>query len=86
MGTIQCSTQCAYGQYVDFTHALHCANGGFTLIKHERMRDTFANLMSEVCYDVEIEPKLQSLQGESFVNKSTTTDEDARLDVKAYGL
>ena len=42
--------------------------------------------MSEVCFGVEIEPKLQSLQGESFVNNSTTTDEDARLDVKAKGL
>ena len=43
-------------------------------------------IMSEVCYDVEIEPNHQSLQGESLVNNSTTTDEDARLDVKANGL
>ena len=55
-------------------------------MKHGEIRDTFANLMSEVCYKVEIEPKLQSLQGVSFVNNSTTTDEDARLDVKANGL
>ena len=53
---------------------------------HNEIRDTFANLMSEIWFDVEIEPKLQSLQGESSVNNSTTTDEDARLDVKAYGL
>ena len=53
---------------------------------HNEIRDTFANLMSEVCFDVEIEPKLQSLQGDSFVNNSTTTDEDVRLDVKANGL
>ena len=55
-------------------------------MRHNETRDTFANLMREVCFDVEIEPKLQSLQGESFVNTSTTTDEDARLDVKASGL
>ena len=55
-------------------------------MRHDEIRDTFANLMSEVCYDVEIEPKLQSLQGESFVNNSTKTDESARLDVKANGL
>ena len=42
--------------------------------------------MSDVCFDIEIEPKLQSLQGEKFVNNSTTTDEDARLDVKTNGL
>ena len=46
------------------------------------MRDNFANLMSEVCYDADIEPKLQSLQCESFVNNSTATDKDARLNVK----
>ena len=48
------------------THALHCAKGGYTHLRHVEIRDTFASLMSEVCYDVEIEPKLQSLQAESF--------------------
>ena len=42
--------------------------------------------MNEVCHDVEIEPKLQPLQGESFVNNSTTTEDEARLDIKANGL
>ena len=55
-------------------------------MRHYEIRDTFANLMSEGCYDVEIDPKLQSLQSESFVNNSTTTEVDARLDVKANGL
>ena len=55
-------------------------------MRHDEIRDTFATLMSKVCFDVEIEPKLQSFQGESFVNISTTTDEYARLDVKANGL
>ena len=55
-------------------------------MRHNEIRDTFATLMSEACFDVEIEPKFRSLQGESFVNNSTTTDEDAQLDVKANGL
>ena len=55
-------------------------------MSNNEIRDTFATLMSEVCFDVEIEPKLQLLQGESFVNNSTITDEDARLDVKANVL
>ena len=38
--------------------------------------------MNEVCHDVEIEPQLQPLQGESFVNNSTTTEDEARLDNK----
>ena len=42
--------------------------------------------MNEVCHDVEIEPKLQPLQGERFVNNSTTTEDEARLKFKANGL
>ena len=42
--------------------------------------------MNEVCHDVEIEPKLQPLQGESFVNNSTTTEDEARLHIKANGI
>ena len=42
--------------------------------------------MNEVCHDVEIEPKLQPLQGESFVNNSTTNEDEARLDIRANGL
>ena len=52
---------------------------------HE-IRDTFATLLDEVCHDVEIEPKLQSLEGESFHNKTTATEDDARIDIKANGL
>ena len=69
--------KCACGHYFDLTHALHCEKGGYTHMRHNEIRDTFATLVSEVCFGVEIEPKVQSLQGESFVNNSTTTDEDA---------
>ena len=55
-------------------------------MRHDEIRDTYANLKSEVCYDVEIELKLQLLHGVSVVNNSSTTDEDARLDVRTNGL
>ena len=55
-------------------------------MRHNELRDSFANLLSDVCHDVEIEPHLQPLQGETFALKSTTTDDDARLDIKANGL
>ena len=41
--------------------------------------------MDDNCHDVKIEPKLQSLDGEMFSSSSTTTDDDARLDIKATG-
>ena len=34
----------------------------------------------------EKEPKPQPLEGENFHNKTTTTEDDARLDIKANGL
>ena len=38
--------------------------------------DTFAKLMQQVCFDVELEPDLHLLEGESFVQKKTTTTKD----------
>ena len=70
----------------DLTHSLHYEKGGYTHMRHVEIRDIFANLMSDVCYDVEIEPKLQSLQGETLVNNSIKTVEGARLEVKANRL
>ena len=51
-----------------------------------RTGDSFENLLSDVCHDVEIDPHLQPLQGKTFALKSMTSDDDARLDIKANGL
>ena len=60
--------------------------GGYTQMRHDEIRDTFAAIMKDVCFDVEIEPKLQPLDGDSFVHTTTTTEDDTRLDFKANGL
>ena len=52
-------------------------------MRHNELRYSFANFLSDVCHDVEIEPYLQPLQGETFALKSTTSDDDARLYIKA---
>ena len=70
------------GQPFTLTHSLHSPKGGYTHLRHNEIRDSLATLLDEVCHDVEIEPKLQSLEG----NKTTTTEDDARLDIKANGL
>ena len=77
---------CACGEPFAMSHALHCAKGGYTHLRHNEIRDTFAKLLGDVCNDVEIEPKLQPLEGETFDNKSTSTEDEARLDIKANGL
>ena len=55
-------------------------------MRHIELRDSFANLLSDVSHDVEIEPHLQPLQGETVTLKSTTTVDDVRLDIQANGL
>ena len=77
---------CPCGKDFSLTHALHCAKGGYTHLRHNEIRDVFANLMDDVCHDVQIKPKLQSLDRKLFSSNSTTTDDDARLDIKANGL
>ena len=77
---------CPCGEPFTMSHALHCAKAGYTHLRHNEIRDTFAKLMDEVCHDVELEPKLQPLEGETFDNKTTTTEDEARLDIKANGL
>ena len=37
--------------------------GGFVSIRHNDLRDLTARIVSEVCKDTEIEPKLLSLPG-----------------------
>ena len=68
------------------SHALHCAKGGYTIMRHNEVRDLFGSLMAETCNDVQIEPLLQPLDGETSPNRSTTTDSDSRLDIKASGF
>ncbi len=74
------------GENVPFTHAVHCAKVSYTHIQHNEIRDTFASLLKEVCYDVETEPKLQSLRAESFLKTTTSTDDDARRDIIPKGI
>ena len=77
---------CVCGEPFTVAHALHCPRGGYTHLRHNDIRDSFANLLEEICFDVEIEPNLLPLQGESFANKTTSTEDDARLDTKANDL
>ena len=79
---VKLPSNCACNEPFTVSHALHCPKGGYTHIRHNDIRDSFANLLNEVCDDVEIEPCLQTLQGEAFANRTTTTDDDARLDIR----
>ena len=51
-------SHCACGVSFDSCHALTCSKGGLTIARHNEIRDLTANLIREVCSDVEIEPRL----------------------------
>ena len=50
------------------------------------MRDITAQLLTEICSEVCIEPKLQPLSGEQFHLASAIRDDNARLDISATGF
>ena len=75
-GAKNTSINCSCGETFTPSHALHCAKDGQTHKRQNENRDNFANIMHDVCYDVEFGPTPQLHQGESFRHKTTSTDEN----------
>ena len=80
------SSPCACNDSFAVTFALQCPKRRYTHMRHNELRNSIANLLSHVCYDVEIEPHLKLLQIETFALKSTTIDDDVRLDINSNGI
>ena len=55
-------------------------------MRHNQMRNLEAQLLSEVCKDVVIEPALLPINGETFELQSTITSNEARQDISARGV
>ena len=53
--------------------------------RHNELRDLEAEMLDMVCYDVEVEPVLQVLTGETL-ERGANIDPDARLDIRARGV
>ena len=69
MGTTKQSTYMPMWTTVHTGPVFTLPKGVYSHLRHNEIRDTFASLLREVCHVVEIEPKLQSLKGESFQYK-----------------
>ena len=76
-------SKCPCNNAFNISHALNCKKGGFIHMRHDEIRNLEAKLLSEVCKDVAIEPKLIPVTGENFILSSANTEDNARLDVKA---
>lgn len=78
-------SMCPCGRRFDIDHAMSCMKGGFIHRRHDDVRDLFATLLKDVCYDIEVEPHLETLTGEVLSSSANLSDE-ARLDVSARGF
>jgi len=76
-------THCVCSKTFSISHAFSCPHGAFPIIRHNDIHDLTAKLMSEVCHDVQVEPHLQPLSGESLHYKSAVHEDDARVDIRA---
>ena len=74
---------CVCGSSFSIDHVMTCKRGGFTILRHNEIRDMMAKLLSEVCHNVATEPPLQPLSGETFTHRSANVSVEARLDIKA---
>ena len=79
-------SHCVCGEKFSLEHALTCKKGGFVTSRHNELRRITADLLKEVCIDVQEEPKLQEVTGEVFKAKTAKIDKEARPDVAARGF
>lgn len=77
---------CHCGAQFTVPHALSCPLGGLPTIRHNETRDLLADVMTEACNSVAIEPTLTPVDGRVFQQSSTTTDANARVDIVASGV
>ena len=65
---------------------MSCKRGGFVSIRHNDLRGLTADMLTKVCKDIEIEPKLTPLIGKEFGSRTANTTNEARLDIRACGV
>jgi len=81
-----CPKTCTCGQKYSANHALICKLGGYVSLRHNSLRDTFADLMRTVkCKDVQTEPVLLPVDGLELP-KGTVLGDQARLDISARSI
>ena len=62
-----------------------CPNGGYVIMRHDRLRDVNAEFQREVCRDVVTEPPLIPIENE-VTEVEGATEERARPDISSRGL
>ena len=68
---------CCCDASFDTAHALSCPTDAIPTIRHNEIRDVVANILSEMCADVDVEPELPLTGNEQ---------DGKRLDIIARGF
>ena len=76
---------CGCGKEFSVNHALTCDVGGYRNMRHDAVRDTFADLLGEVAKDVQTEPSLQPVGSRKLATGANLQD-SARADISAIGF
>ena len=79
-------TTCVCGKVFSVEHAMSCKCVGFTINRHNEIWNITADLMSEVCSNVEVEPQFQPHIGEVMSQRSAVQSDEVCLDIKANGF
>jgi len=77
---------CPCGANFTIDHAQICKLSGFIHMRHNDPTMFLAQCMKEVHQDVELEPPLQPLTGETFRHQAANTDPDACADIRVRGF
>ena len=77
---------CPCGERFTVDHAQICKVSGFIHMRHNDPTHFLASCMKAVYNDVEVEPKLQPLTGESLRHRTANTVHDARADIRVRGF
>ena len=82
LSTLNRNGLCVCGEPNTINHCLICKIGGFISLRHNSLRDTTAELLKQVCKDVEPEPALLPVSGVQLP-AGTNIKDGARPDVSA---
>ena len=76
-------SHCVCGKQFSVDHAMNCHRGGLPSIRHDEIRNITADLLSEVCHCVGVEPTLQPVTDErlTHVHRTSNREDGPRLDI-----
>ena len=63
--------------------SISCHKGRQPTLRHNEVQDITAEMIKEVCTNVEIEPSLQPLDGENLQLRTANREDEARLDLRS---